>query len=219
MVDVTNTAGAASADPVATGLTGGTDGAAGSTTNAQQTEGKPGEATSAGEGVNGGTQATETPPSYDKLIVPEGFVLDTSAMSELTPVLSEMKASPGTAQKLIDLYVKQVEKMRTDNAKQAQETTKTWSDELTNDPEIGGAKLNENLATARKVLNKYGSAEFVEFLRDSGIGSYAPLVKFLLSVSKDALPDNMLSSGQPAGGSAGDWAADAAAKMFSESLK
>lgn len=226
MVDLINTAGAATAGPSATVpipsvVPAGEENApTGSTANAQQAEGKPGETAPASGGTDGGIKATEeTPPSYDKLIVPDGFVLDTSAMTELTPVLSEMKASPETAQKLIDLYVKQVEQIRTDTAKQIQETTSSWSDALTKDPEIGGAKLNENLAAARKVLNKYGNAEFVEFLRDSGIGSYTPLVKFLLSVSKDALPDNMLASGQPAGGSAGDWAADAATKMFSESLK
>lgn len=194
-----------------------TDGAAGT----QQTEGAPGtpgakDGQAAGDTKTGQEgQATD----YSGLTVPDGYVLDQAAIAELTPLLTEAKATPEVAQKFIDAHVAHLEKMRSEAIKAEQAAARAWAEELKNDPEIGGAKLDETLALGKKVLMKYGSAELTQAIEEFHLGSYAPFVKFVVAMAKDIRPDTMLDIGSNQPPAADDSAEARAKRMFPNSFK
>ena len=96
------------------------------------------------------------------------------------------------------------------------ETVENWRKELENDPEIGGAKYEENLASVKKMLVKYGSEDFYNYLDDSSLGNYPPFVKVMVKIAKELEDDKFI----PGGGAFSDDPAAAAAKMiFDKSLK
>lgn len=193
-----------------------TDGTAG----AQQTASVPGTPGAEGEQANGNPAQGQAgqEADYGGLTVPEGYTLDTDAMAEFTPILNEINATPETAQKLIDMHVAHMEKLNEGIFKAEQDQARAWANELRNDPEIGGTKLDENLATGQKVLQKFGSPELNKALETFHLGSYPPMVKFILAVAKEIRPDTMLDIGTNTPG-ADDSAELKAKRMFPKSFK
>lgn len=193
-----------------------TDGTAGtqSTEGVQGTQGAQDKQTDGGSAQGQAGQEAD----YGGLTVPEGYTLDAEAMAEFTPILTEMKATPEVAQKLIDMHVAHMEKLSQSIIKAEQDVARAWSNELRNDPEIGGTKLDENLAIGAKVLQKYGSPELLKALDEFHLGNYPPMVKFVLAMAKDVRPDTMLDIGSNAPG-ADDSAEAKAKRMFPKSFK
>lgn len=199
----------------------GTDGqSTNGTAAAQPTEGVPGAQGAQDKQTVGGTAQGQTgqEADYGGLTVPEGYTLDADAMAEFTPILNEIKATPEVAQKLIDMHVAHMEKLSQGIIKAEQDVARAWSNELRNDPEIGGTKLDENLAIGAKILQKYGSPELIKALDEFHLGNYPPMVKFILAMAKDVRQDTMLDIGSNVPG-ADDSTEAKAKRMFPNSYK
>ena len=159
--------------------------------------------------------APEVPERYE-LTMPEGWTLDEEGLAELTPIMRELKASNEQAQAVADLYIRRMSAARERQIAAERETVENWRKELENDPEIGGAKYEENLASVKKMLVKYGSEDFYNYLDDSSLGNYPPFVKVMVKIAKELEDDKFI----PGGGAFSDDPASAAAKMiFDKSLK
>lgn len=155
-------------------------------------------------------------PERYELTMPEGWTLDEEGLAELTPIMQELKASNEQVQAVADLYIRRMSAARERQIAAERETVKGWREELKNDPEIGGAKYGENLASVKKMLVKYGSEEFFNYLDDSSLGNYPPFVKVMVKIAKELEDDKFV----PGGGAYSDDPASAAAKMiFDKSLK
>lgn len=155
-------------------------------------------------------------PERYELTMPEGWTLDEEGLAELTPIMQELKASNEQVQAVADLYIRRMSAARERQIEAERETVKGWREELKNDPEIGGAKYGENLASVKKMLVKYGSEEFFNYLDDSSLGNYPPFVKVMVKIAKELEDDKFV----PGGGAYSDDPASAAAKMiFDKSLK
>lgn len=72
-----------------------------------------------------------------------------------------------------------------------------WQAAVKADPEIGGTKLKENLATASKALEAFGDADFKTMLEKSGLGDNPAMVRFAFKVGKAMSEDSMVV-GKPA---------------------
>lgn len=159
--------------------------------------------------------APEVPEKYE-LKMPEGWTLDEEGLAELTPIMHELKASNEQVQAVADLYIRRMSAAREKQIAAERETVKNWREELKNDAEIGGAKYEENLASVKKMLVKYGSEDFYNYLDDSSLGNYPPFVKVMVKIAKELEDDKFI----PGGGAFSDDPASAAAKMiFDKSLK
>ena len=159
--------------------------------------------------------APEVPEKYE-LAMPEGWTLDEEGLAELTPIMRELKASNEQVQAVADLYIKRMSAARERQIAAERETVENWREEVRNDPEIGGAKYEENLASVKKMLVKYGSEDFYNYLDDSSLGNYPPFVKVMVKIAKELEDDKFI----PGGGAFSDDPASAAAKMiFDKSLK
>ena len=159
--------------------------------------------------------APEVPERYE-LAMPEGWTLDEEGLAGLTPIMRELKASNEQVQAVADLYIRRMSAAREKQIAAERETVENWREEIRNDPEIGGAKYEENLASVKKMLVKYGSEDFYNYLDDSSLGNYPPFVKVMVKIAKELEDDKFI----PGGGAFSDDPASAAAKMiFDRSLK
>ncbi|OUO94729.1 hypothetical protein [Cloacibacillus sp. An23] len=159
--------------------------------------------------------APEVPERYE-LKMPDGWTLDEEGLAELTPIMHELKASNEQVQAVADLYIRRMSAARERQMAAERETVKSWREELKNDAEIGGAKYEENLASVKKMLIKYGSEDFYNYLDDSGLGNYPPFVKVMVKIARELEDDRFV----PGAAASSDEPAAAAAKMiFDKSLK
>lgn len=151
-----------------------------STTVATATETKPAE-----------TKTEEVEVKYD-FKMPEGVEPDEKSLAEFTKFAKELKLSPESAQKLVDLRSAAVVAAK----EQHTATVKGWADEVKADKELGGDKLQETLAVAKKAID-LGPPELKELLETSGMGNHPAVVKWAHAVGK-ALSEDAIRSGNTA---------------------
>lgn len=135
-------------------------------------------------------KGTKAPESYD-LQMPDGVELDTAAAEEFKGIAKEYGLTQEQAQKVADIGAKMVQ--RQTEAHQAQ--VQTWVDAVKTDKEIGGDKLNENLAIARKTIDTFGSPELKEMLNVTGIGNHPEIVKLAYKIGKAISDDGFVRGG------------------------
>lgn len=129
------------------------------------------------------------------LTAPEGFEFDEARLTEFKGVAKELKLPGEAAQKLVDLVSKH-EKARFDAyAKQVND----WHEAVKADKELGGEKLQESAATARKALD-LGPPELKEFLNTSGLGNHPLMFRWAHAVGKALSEDgNVVRGTAPTG--------------------
>lgn len=94
--------------------------------------------------------------------------------------------SKARVQKLVDLQT-EVATAASERASQLwDQTQELWTKELTNDPVVGGAKLEESKVQVGKLLDTYGSPELRQILDLTGAGNNVHLMKFLVRVAQVA---------------------------------
>lgn len=142
-------------------------------------------------------KAEGAPEAYE-FKAPEGQELDQAAVEAFTPIAKELNLSNEQAQKLVDLYAAQIKGQQ--DAYNA--VRDGWVSSVKNDPEIGGAKLEGNLAVAAKAIDQFGGPELRQALNETGVGDNPAIVKFMIKVGRAISEDNFPrgSSGDPGGG-------------------
>lgn len=118
--------------------------------------------------------APEAEADYE-FIAPDGMAVDKDLAAEFSPIAKELNLNQAGAQKLIDLKI-------ADNRR----TIERWGNHLSDlrteakaDPEIGGAKYDESLRSARGVLAKFGTPELRKAMNHYGIGAHKEMIRFL----------------------------------------
>lgn len=163
--------------------------------------------------------ATEVQPSapekYD-FTLPEGFTADEEALAEVTPLLRELNVPMDKAQALLDLHFK--EQQRIEDAKRAAQTEviRGWGEELKKDPEIGGARLSENLSYANRLLKAHGTPELNRLLVETGMDRQPDMVRFLVKAGKALSEDRFVGNGK--GGAVPQTLEELGQVMFKKSL-
>lgn len=124
------------------------------------------------------------PLALDKLTIPEGVQIDPVLGKSFTDILNNAELKPAErAQALLDLQV-EAAKQASEKASEAWGTQRqTWRDQVTADPEIGGAKLEENLGKVSKLLDAYGTPDLRQAFDDLGAGDHPAIVGFLVKLA------------------------------------
>lgn len=133
-------------------------------------------------------------PTYE-LKMPEGLEIDTDAQAELVAYATERKLSPEDTQKLADIGAKMVQKMQAGFEK----TSNDWRAAVEADKEIGGDKLAESLALAKKARDTFGTPELTEYLDQTKLGNHPALVKFFVKAGKSIAEDGFVKAGSTVG--------------------
>lgn len=155
------------------------------------------EDTDGGEREEGEEEKSSVPEKYE-LSMPEGWTVDEKALEAFTPIMKELGCSNEQAQKLADVFIQQVSARRSADIELLSNEVKRWEEELKNDEEIGGAKLNENLSYTAKVLMKYGGPDVRQLLDDTGLGSHPGFVKMLVKLGRAVSDDEWVDGTQGA---------------------
>lgn len=146
----------------------------------------PGAAQNADKGQQS-SKGAAAEPEY-KFDMPEGIEIDSGSVTEFTALAKELNISPDAAKKIVDLEVKRVQaQVEAHNA-----TITEWATQAQNDPEIGGAKFDENVALARTAIDTFGSPELKQLLNETGFGNHPEIVKLAVRIGKAISEDKFV---------------------------
>lgn len=158
------------------------------------------------------------PESYADFTMPEGITLDPEMGTELTALAKELNLPQATAQKLVDIGVKQAQGFAA-ALKTSVETAKTqWADAVRSDAEIGGANLGPNMAVAKKALVAFGTPELTGLLNQTGLSQNPEFLRLLFRVGS-AISEDTLVGGEGGGGGGGKPAIRDHAKRMYPAMK
>lgn len=153
------------------------------------------------QGEQQGTQqAAETekskpegaPEKYD-FKAPEGKEYDSSLLDNFSEAAKEANLTQDAAQKLLDKLAPAV---ATRQAEQIEALKTSWADATKADKEIGGDKLQENLAIAKKAYDTFASPELRKLLEDTGLGNHPEMIRAFVKAGK-AISEDTFVSGAP----------------------
>lgn len=176
----------------------------------QATEGQtaqgdnPAAGTEGDKGDAAGDKPAGAPEKYE-FKAPEGSQLDETVVAEFSTVAKELGLSQDAAQKVIDKLAPTIAKQNAQALTQAIESATTaWAEATRADKEIGGEKFEENLAVAKKALDRFGSPELRKLLgkfdpKDNpggtGLGNNPEVIRFFMKAGKAISEDKFVPGG------------------------
>lgn len=173
----------------------------------QEGDGKEVEAEAKAEGEPKGEEKKPegAPEAYADFEVPEGLAIDKEVLTSFTDLAKEIGLTQEAAQKLVSFRaaqeLKAVEKM----ASAYKERIGSWADATKNDKELGGEKMPENLAVAKKAMIAFASDGLKELMEHPseknpnglGLGNHPEIIRLFHRVGK-AISDDKMLTGNPA---------------------
>lgn len=175
----------------ATATAAGAAGQPGSTT--QATEGQTAQTkTVEGEKTEGDKGQPQGAPEKYEFAMPEGVQMDESGVKAFSEFAKDSNLSQEAAQALLSKMAPAMAKRQAD----AVEAARTeWVNQSTADKEFGGDKLTENLAVAKKAIDKFGTPELSKLLNESGLGNHPEVIRLLYRAGKAISEDTFVGGG------------------------
>lgn len=163
------------------------------TETAAKTEAELAAEKEATEKANKEKKESGAPEKYEFKAPAEGQDIDAEALATFEPVARELGLSQEQAQKLVDIYGKDiVPKLEQKRAEAWQKQTEQWGNDVRADKEIGGDKLTANIGMAQKALDQFGTPELRTYLEQTGLGNHPDLVRCFMKVGKSMGEDSMV---------------------------
>ena len=134
-------------------------------------------------------EAPKGAPEKYEFTAPEGREYDPGVLNAYSEVAKELNLPQEAAQKMIDKIAPLIEARQIERI----ESVRTeWAEASKGDQEFGGDKLNENLAVAKKALDKFGSPELRTLLNQSGLGNNPEVIRFMYRAGKSISEDTFV---------------------------
>lgn len=146
--------------------------------------------TSADAPQGGGEQGQDQQgvPEQYQWTTPDGLTLDPATLDAYSAAARELGLPQDQAQSIIDRVVPAMVQAQ---AAQTDAAVKAWESATQADPEIGGDKLAESLATAKRALSELGSPALSEFLNITGLGSHPEIIRMMAKAGRALGPDTI----------------------------
>lgn len=159
----------------------------------QQVEGdqSAGVETPEAKGDSDDTKPEGAPESYE-FVAPEGATLDDQVIGVFSEVAKELDLPQDQAQKVIDKVAPVIAARQQEQIAAAQAA---WADETRADPEIGGAKLDENLGVAKQAMTAFASPGMRALLHNSGLGNHPEVIRTFFNIGKAIREDGFVQGG------------------------
>lgn len=144
---------------------------------------------------NGDSEEKEgAPEEYETFTVPEGMTLDEEAIKVFTPLAKEIGLSQEKAQKLVDLYSDQVNRVTESILSELGKVRESWEKQVAEDPELS---KKENQSVAKKAVINFEKVipGFREMLDETGAGSHPVMVAAMLKIGKDFYTEDTFERG------------------------
>lgn len=168
-------------------------------TSTASAEAKPAEGDAAAKEAadKAAAEAAAKPVEYE-FKLPEGVEFKGELLNELKTTAKELGLTQEQAQRVADLGARQAQGFAAQLVEQQKTLTAEWAEQTTTDKEIGGDKLPENLAVAKKALDAFGTPELKTLLNQSGLGNHPDVVRFMVKAGKAISEDGKLITGSAA---------------------
>lgn len=138
-------------------------------------------------------------PEKYEITAPEGFEgIDEALLNDFTPLAKEAGISNEQAQKLADLYSKQVMAQEQAQEQQWFKQREEWVNELKSDPEFGNGNeetFRGNVGKAQLALEQFGTPALKQYLLDTGLGDNVHVLKLMAKVGGALGEDSFISGG------------------------
>lgn len=144
----------------------------------------------------------EKPIEYEPFKLPDGVEVNAEKLGEFSKIAAESGLTQEVAQKIVDLYSSELKAMTEAPMRAWTELQNTWRDQVKNDPEIGGANLDKNLATTKAGLKNLlgeGADKFFAALNVTGAGNNPEIIRGLFKAAQSHAPASPVA-GRPASG-------------------
>lgn len=132
--------------------------------------------------------------------MPEGMVVNETALAAFAPVAKGLNLTQAQAQELVTLQTAQVQAAAQAQVEQWQSTQDEWREAAKADAEIGLTNFNQSIAHTATFLNKFGTPALVKLLDDTGVGNHVEFIRLFAAAGK-AMGEAGITSGNPPGGS------------------
>lgn len=144
-------------------------------------------------------QTPQGAPEKYEFQMPEGLSIDPSGIEAFSEVAKELDLSQEAAQKVIS---KMAPAMAERQAEMVNQAKTQWAQASQSDKEFGGDKFNENLSTAKKAMDKFGTPALRTLLNESGLGNHPEIIRAFFKAGKAISEDSFVSAGagNPRGG-------------------
>lgn len=137
----------------------------------------------------------KAPEKYEAFTLPEGVEMTSEQTEAFSALAKELNLTQEQAQKLAEYGGNMLVKAKPDDAAIVEQAKEVWGKETKADKEIGGDKLAENLAVAKKTLETFGTPALKDLLNKSGMGNHPEVIRLFYKVGKQIGEDNVLISG------------------------
>jgi hypothetical protein len=194
-----------------------TQGQADTTQTGEQTQGRGQQGQTGDQGAQGGQDGqgektqTGAPEKYD-FKLPEGMQADQTLLDEFSGLAKGMNLTQEQAQGMLDLYHKQVAGIQAKFVSDHEARIADWQKTVKADAEYGGAKLEQNLAVAKKALDKFGGQSLVDLLNSTGLGDHPEVIRYFYRVGSRLKEDGFVEGSKVQEKSAADVLFDAPKK-------
>lgn len=132
-----------------------------------------------------GDEPAGAPEKYE-FKATEGKEFDAEVLTAFSEVAKELNLTQDAAQMVLD---KMAPKMAERQAQQVEGLRNQWIESSRSDKEFGGDKLTENLSTAKKALDQFGTPELRSLLNESGLGNHPEFIRFMFRAGKSIAQD------------------------------
>lgn len=142
-------------------------------------------------------KAEGAPEAYEVFTAPEGVTLPAPVLDAFQGAAKEAGLSQAKAQALLSSLAPVIAKQNNEaiNTVHKQAVTQ-WLKDTKADTEVGGDKLPENLAIARRAMSdKIATPALKKLLDDSGLGNHPEVIRWMFRVGKHIMPDSKLVTG------------------------
>jgi len=136
-------------------------------------------------------EESAVPETYE-FSMPEGVELDEATAADFSLIAKDASLTQVQADKFVSIY----QKAQADGL-EAQQTAwqdqlASWRDEASSDPDIGGAKFQENIGLAKKGLDVFGNEKLKEALNTSGMGNHPEVIRMLTKIGTAVSDDSFV---------------------------
>jgi len=142
----------------------------------------------------------DEPITYEAFKTPEGLALDEAKVAEFSKLAAEAKMPQEVAQKFVDLYTAELKQLTEAPMRAWTALQNKWQEEVRNDPVIGGANLDKNLAATKAGLSNLLGEEakaFFDALNITGAGNNPAILRGLMKAAAPHAPASPVA-GSPA---------------------
>ena len=145
-----------------------------------------------------GTEGGRVVPEQYTLKLPDGAVLDASAVEEVAAFAKERKLTNEEAQAILERDNAKIASYHEAQRQKLAQQVEQWVVEAKADKEIGGEAFPKNVEMAKRVLDRFAPQEFKDALNETGLGNHPELIRVFARIAKAMSEDQLVVGGPSA---------------------